>query len=194
MRCRATIHGRWTEQPGAGVCRLSGRQVLACALAGKAPLVVGGHKELFKVSGYGGVVVVRPRYFVDDHLRRDVSSPTPEPHGQGHMTIPCPTNPAPARRLREKDGLQPRVVRRARSEHSLQQEELCDKRMLARGGPGKADPTWDVAARHPAHRVRPRAQLAYYRASRVIDLHERAPSRPANAEFDDCCCPQRQAP
>ncbi len=46
---------------------------LACALAGKAPLVVSGDKQLLKVSGYGGVVVVRPRYFVDHHLRRDLS-------------------------------------------------------------------------------------------------------------------------
>jgi putative PIN family toxin of toxin-antitoxin system len=46
---------------------------LACALAGKAPVVVSGDKQLLKVSGYGGVVVVRPRYFVDHHLKRDLS-------------------------------------------------------------------------------------------------------------------------
>lgn len=41
---------------------------LACALAGKKAVVVSGDKHLLRVSGYQGLVVLRPREFVDRYL------------------------------------------------------------------------------------------------------------------------------
>ncbi len=43
---------------------------LACALAGKSRLIISGDKHLLKVSGYKGIQVLRPRKFVDDHLKK----------------------------------------------------------------------------------------------------------------------------
>jgi len=43
---------------------------LACALAGGAHVVVSGDRHLLAVSGFRGVEVMRPRAFVDTHLRR----------------------------------------------------------------------------------------------------------------------------
>jgi len=42
---------------------------LACALAGRVRLVTSGDKALLRVSGYSGVIVMKPRSFVDRHLR-----------------------------------------------------------------------------------------------------------------------------
>lgn len=41
---------------------------LACALAGGCKLIVSGDKHLVRVSGYRGIVVTRPRRFVDEYL------------------------------------------------------------------------------------------------------------------------------
>ena len=41
---------------------------LACALAGKAAVVISGDKKLRTVSGYRGIEVISPRSFVDKHL------------------------------------------------------------------------------------------------------------------------------
>jgi putative PIN family toxin of toxin-antitoxin system len=41
---------------------------LACALASKAKLIVSGDKQLLRVSGYRGIVVVSPRRFIDEYL------------------------------------------------------------------------------------------------------------------------------
>ena len=43
---------------------------LACALAGKSQLIISGDRHLLKVSGYKGIKVIRPRKFVDDHLKK----------------------------------------------------------------------------------------------------------------------------
>ncbi len=43
---------------------------LACALAGNSRLIISGDKHLLKVSGYKGIQVLRPRKFVDDHLKK----------------------------------------------------------------------------------------------------------------------------
>jgi putative PIN family toxin of toxin-antitoxin system len=40
----------------------------ACAIGGKAEIIVSGDKHLLKMSGYKGIKVVRPRQFVDEYL------------------------------------------------------------------------------------------------------------------------------
>lgn len=41
---------------------------IACALAGKANLIVSGDKHLLKVKNYRGIEIVSPRLFVDQYL------------------------------------------------------------------------------------------------------------------------------
>lgn len=41
---------------------------LACALSSKVRLIISGDRHLFKVSGYRGIKIVRPRGFVDEYL------------------------------------------------------------------------------------------------------------------------------
>lgn len=43
---------------------------VACALAGRAGIIVSGDKHLLDISGYQGTWVLKPRTFVDLHLRR----------------------------------------------------------------------------------------------------------------------------
>ena len=43
---------------------------LACAVASGARFVVTGDRSLLNVSGFGGVSVVTPRQFVEQHLRK----------------------------------------------------------------------------------------------------------------------------
>jgi uncharacterized protein len=40
----------------------------ACAISGKAEIIVSGDKHLLKISGYQGIKVIRPRQFVDEYL------------------------------------------------------------------------------------------------------------------------------
>jgi putative PIN family toxin of toxin-antitoxin system len=40
----------------------------ACAIGGKAEIIVSGDKHLLKMSGYKEIKVVRPRQFVDEYL------------------------------------------------------------------------------------------------------------------------------
>ena len=42
---------------------------LACALASRTYLIVSGDRHLLKVSGYKNIVVLKPREFLDMHLR-----------------------------------------------------------------------------------------------------------------------------
>ena len=42
---------------------------LSCALAGHTNIVVSGDKHLLRVSGYGGVEVLKPRLFLDKHQK-----------------------------------------------------------------------------------------------------------------------------
>ncbi|MBI4331054.1 MAG: putative toxin-antitoxin system toxin component, PIN family [Chloroflexi bacterium] len=44
---------------------------LACALVSKRDMIVSGDKHLLKVSDYGGITVVRPGVFVEQHLKED---------------------------------------------------------------------------------------------------------------------------
>jgi len=46
---------------------------IACALAGKANLIVSGDKHLLKVRNYRGIEIVRPRIFVDQYFTSVVS-------------------------------------------------------------------------------------------------------------------------
>jgi len=41
---------------------------LACALASRTKIVVSGDKELLRVTGWGGIQVLRPRAFIDLYL------------------------------------------------------------------------------------------------------------------------------
>ena len=42
---------------------------LACALAAGCKHVVSGDRHILRVTGYRGIAVLRPRQFVDEHLR-----------------------------------------------------------------------------------------------------------------------------
>ena len=53
----------------APVCTDPADKFLACALAGRARLVVSGDKALRAVSGWRGIDVLSPRVFVDRYLR-----------------------------------------------------------------------------------------------------------------------------
>jgi putative PIN family toxin of toxin-antitoxin system len=41
---------------------------IACALASGCKVIVSGDRHLLKVSGFGGIRVVRPRQFIDEYL------------------------------------------------------------------------------------------------------------------------------
>lgn len=42
---------------------------LACALASNTQFIISGDKHLLDITGYKGVAVVKPRYFVDTYLK-----------------------------------------------------------------------------------------------------------------------------
>ena len=42
---------------------------ITCALASKSKIIVSGDKHLLRVSGYQEIEVLKPRYFVDKHLK-----------------------------------------------------------------------------------------------------------------------------
>lgn len=42
---------------------------LACALAGKARMIVSGDQHLIRVSGYRGIKIMKPREFADLYLK-----------------------------------------------------------------------------------------------------------------------------
>ncbi len=41
-----------------------------CAMAGACAIIVSGDKHLLKVSGYGGITVLKPREFVELHVKK----------------------------------------------------------------------------------------------------------------------------
>jgi putative PIN family toxin of toxin-antitoxin system len=41
---------------------------IACAIASRCKVVVSGDKHLLKVSGFGGIKVIRPRQLIDEYL------------------------------------------------------------------------------------------------------------------------------
>ena len=43
---------------------------LACALGGRTRMVVSGDRHLLAVDGYRGIRVLRPRQFVDEHVKK----------------------------------------------------------------------------------------------------------------------------
>lgn len=42
---------------------------LACAIAGKVPVIISGDRDLLDVSGSADVSIITPRAFCDDHLQ-----------------------------------------------------------------------------------------------------------------------------
>ena len=42
---------------------------IECAIAGNIKIIVSGDKHLLNISGYQGITVLKPREFVDKHLR-----------------------------------------------------------------------------------------------------------------------------
>ena len=52
------------------VCEdLDDDKFLACALAGKCPVIISRDKHLLKLSGYQGINILSPRVFVDRYLK-----------------------------------------------------------------------------------------------------------------------------
>lgn len=43
---------------------------LACAISGECKVIVSGDRHLLKLSGYWGIVVLTPRAFVEQYLKR----------------------------------------------------------------------------------------------------------------------------
>ena len=43
---------------------------LACAISGNCNLIVSGDNHLLKISGHKGIVIVSPRNFVDNYLKK----------------------------------------------------------------------------------------------------------------------------
>ena len=43
---------------------------LECAISGTSNLIVSGDKHLLKISGYKGIVIVSPRNFVENYLKK----------------------------------------------------------------------------------------------------------------------------
>jgi putative PIN family toxin of toxin-antitoxin system len=43
---------------------------LECAISGNCNLIVSGDNHLLKISGHKGIVIVSPRNFVDNHLKK----------------------------------------------------------------------------------------------------------------------------
>ena len=41
---------------------------IACAIASRCKVIVSGDRHLWKVSGFGGIKVMRPRQFIDEYL------------------------------------------------------------------------------------------------------------------------------
>lgn len=65
------VHGKFIIAPPLGekVCEDPTDDIFfACALASECSIIVSGDKHLHRASGYGGVVVLSPRAFVEKHL------------------------------------------------------------------------------------------------------------------------------
>lgn len=43
---------------------------ISCALASKSKIIVSGDKHLVKISGYQGIGVIKPRDFLENHLKQ----------------------------------------------------------------------------------------------------------------------------
>lgn len=67
-----TLNAIWVEAPQLP-CTVStdpdDDKFLACAIAGKAKIIVSGDKHLLDVSGYRGIEVVTPRVFIETCLQ-----------------------------------------------------------------------------------------------------------------------------
>lgn len=42
---------------------------ISCAIAGNAEFIISGDRHLLKVNGYKGIHIIRPRKFVDYHIK-----------------------------------------------------------------------------------------------------------------------------
>lgn len=43
-------------------------KLIACAIVSRCKVIVSGDRHLLKVSGFGGIKVMRPRQFIDEYL------------------------------------------------------------------------------------------------------------------------------
>jgi len=52
------------------VCRDKGDdKFIACALASRTKIIISGDKDLIDISGYRGIEVIKPRFFVEKYLK-----------------------------------------------------------------------------------------------------------------------------
>ena len=66
-----TIHGQFvdTQDVDIDVCEdPDDNKFIECAIAGNCPIIVSGDNHLLKLTGYGGIEVLKPRNFVEKFL------------------------------------------------------------------------------------------------------------------------------
>ena len=66
-----TIHGQFVDTQGfdVSVCEdPDDDKFFECAVAGKCKTIVSGDKHLLKLSGYQGILVLKPRDFMEKYL------------------------------------------------------------------------------------------------------------------------------
>ncbi len=67
-----TIYGEVfeTKDISVSVCKdPDDNKFIECAIAGNSKLIVSGDKHLLNVTGYQGISVLKPRDFIDNHLK-----------------------------------------------------------------------------------------------------------------------------
>ena len=67
-----TIFGEFVDTKGISetICEdKDDNKFIECAIAGQCKLIVSGDKHLLNISGYKGIEVLKPRNFVDTHLK-----------------------------------------------------------------------------------------------------------------------------
>jgi len=67
-----TIHGQLIDTEGfdVSVCDdPDDNKFMECAIASNSEIIISGDKHLLKVSGYQGIIVLKPREFVDSYLK-----------------------------------------------------------------------------------------------------------------------------
>lgn len=67
-----TIYGEdfETKDISVSVCKdPDDNKFIECAIAGNSKLIVSGDKHLLNVTGYQGISVLKPRDFIDNHLK-----------------------------------------------------------------------------------------------------------------------------
>lgn len=67
-----TVNAIWVEAPQLPFNVLTDPdddKFLSCALASRTKVIVSGDKHLLTISGYRGIEVVKPRTFIEKHLK-----------------------------------------------------------------------------------------------------------------------------